>query len=136
MKIHLVQVCGGDYEDRWDYIDKCFIDIKLAEQYIEQAKQHNKQMETLRDEFVKIQECLDSKLPNHPVPEDYKYWENSYENFLFNIKKDMPHVLAQYDAETLKKMFEYFIMNHMIWRSSKYDMPRYYIISHDVETSL
>lgn len=135
MTIFVVEKYGGEFEDSWHTIDKCFNDEKLAEQYIEQQKEFDKYMESLRKEFIEIQNVLNDNIPSCGLRKDFKYWEDSYENFIFNLKKCIPNIFTQYDEKTLKNMFDYFIEGYMIW-SSRGEMIHYTIIPLHVETSL
>lgn len=134
MTIFVVKKYGGEFEDSWNAIDKCFNDEKLAEQYIEQQKEFNKYMESLRKEFIEIQNVLNDNIPCG-LTKDFKYWEDSYENFIFNLKKYIPNIFTKYDEKTLKNMFDYFIEGYMIW-SSRGEIIHYTIIPLHVETSL
>ena len=51
MTVYNVQVSGGEYEDYWSYVDECFDNKELADEYVERKKALHKKIEAKENEF-------------------------------------------------------------------------------------
>ena len=123
--VYLVEAYGGQYDDRWEYIEKVFDDENVANDYVNYKTELNKYLESIRNDVNQ----LFSKMVSLGKDVDL---EGGYAKFIDTIKQFAPEEYEQWGEDKLQEVHTYYIVNNnLCWG----DTTHYRIIPRVVENN-
>lgn len=123
--IYLVEAYGGQYDDRWEYIEKVFDDEVIANDYVNYKKTLNQYLESIRDEVNQLFTKMESLGKDVDLERDFT-------KFITTIKTFAPEEYEHWGEDKLKEVHSYYIVNsNLLWG----DKINYRIIPKDVENN-
>lgn len=138
-KIYVIRRSEGEYEDRYEYIEKAFYDVNKANEYVALKNQSFEKLENLRAEWEEIQCALEEAVPQEywdeieNITEESReipqYWSDSKETFIKSIKETIPNKYELHGETLLIEMYEYFEANLYKWDGK----PYFYIAETEIE---
>lgn len=128
MTIYLVECSGGEWEDYWHGVEKCFLSKDLADEYIEKKKNIIKNVQNKEKEFNEMLDAFCDEISADSMPECGHYFDvygASFEDFIIKLEtyKERNTVINNFfntfDKEFIKKMHKWFITNNMLYNSCR-----------------
>lgn len=118
MQVTIVEKYGGEWEDAWQTVDKCFNDTVLAKRYIALEEAKIAWAEERRKKYMELYEDLDedyfTKLKSG-VYTSNDYYRTSFDKFLTSINNLQNKEKHNFSTDDLKKLYNYYIKQDMEW---------------------
>lgn len=147
MTVYLVEERGGDYEDSWSHVIKCFSDIKLAEAFAKSKNEYYNYIESFRKDLIDTHDLFNVLMDKYwfkrpiidKLNDDYPM-EKDNSIFKTCVKETLPKLWEKYTEKEWDNIWEYYMRDDDKVQNgnNKYrnSYLRYFVQSIQVENSL
>jgi hypothetical protein len=133
MTIFLVECSGGEYEDCWNVVEKCFSSKELADEYIEKRKKLIKQIQNDEEKFNKLFNAFCDEIDTDGKPY-FNIYGATFEDFINKLEtyKERNTVICDFlntfNRQYIEHLHKFYMDECMLGNSMKNCRINFYIV--------
>lgn len=133
MTIFLVECSGGEYEDCWNVVEKCFSSKELADEYIEKRKKLIKKIQNDEEKFNKLFNAFCDEIDADGKPY-FNIYGATFEDFIKKLEtyKERNTVICDFlntfNKQYIEHLHKFYMDDCMLGNSMKNCHINFYVV--------